>query len=423
MAWRGDINNPAPNPIQQSNLVESEINRDVNRAQEVRRDTDSQKNFSVGLYDVDEAILTHLNGLNLSVVDDGQIIKVPTKLGSQEIWKSAQKDGYLRDNNGNIILPMIVFKRESTEKDPSMQTFNRYLRYPTLKKYDDKNRYTPFNVLVGKNVPINDVYEVVMPDHMMFTYKFIIWTEYIQQMNRIVEAINFATEDYWGDKKRFKFRTKVDSFVHTIELEVESDRVVKTEFSMTVWGYLLPEYFDGKQTTTKKYLTPKKIVLGAEVVGTDFDFDVMRQSSLDKIRNQNYPNLPADEEIPPPPVTWGDVGGDINGSTASGVLDTLRILQDASNFLEQAGHNVGVVWQNPPVTDQDYGEEGWMAHDQNYLYVYSKTRWRRLAINIWQPPPLTADSPGQDGWMAHDKSYLYIYSRGRWRRAPINLFT
>jgi len=305
MAWKGNPENPAPNysPKHEGDNRGSELTS-IKREEQIRRDTDTQKDFTVKLIDIDTTVLKQLEKFDIQVVDDGNKIKVPVHYASPEKWKSIQKDGVLRDYNGKLILPGIVFKRTGSEKDNTRITFNRYLRYSVLKKYSTKNRYTPFNVLMGKNVPINEIYNVVMPDHMVFTYQFIIWTEYVEQMNSIVEKINFETEDYWGEEKGFRFRTKIDSFAHTIELPVDGDRVVKTEFNLVVNGYLLPDAYTTMQNekmTTEKMLSPKKIVMGTEVVGSEFDFSNIENNS-EKIRNQNYPNLPKSEEIPPPPI-------------------------------------------------------------------------------------------------------------------------
>ena len=210
----------------------------------------------------------------------------------------------MRDYNGKLLLPAIVLQRTTSDKDPSLLMFNRYLKYPVMKMYSEKNRYTPFNVLIGKNVPVNEVFDVVMPDHMVFTYHFIIWTEYVEQMNTLVERLNFETDDYWGDAKGYRFRTNIESFSHTIELQVDQDRMVKTEFDLVVHGYLLPDAnygLDGRKPTTQKWLTPKKIVMGQEVVATDFDLASMDENR-EKWRKQEYPNLQKDVVIPPPPV-------------------------------------------------------------------------------------------------------------------------
>ena len=165
-----------------------------------------------------------------------------------------KSDGAMRDFNGKLILPAIAFQRTTSEKDQAMMMFNRYLTYPVMRQYSEKNRYTKFSLLMGNNAPVHEVYDVVMPDHMVFTYHFIIWTEYVEQMNTIVERINFETDDYWGELRGLRFRTKIDSFSHTIELQVDQDRMVKTEFDLMVNGYLLPDIID-KFQGDKRYHT------------------------------------------------------------------------------------------------------------------------------------------------------------------------
>ena len=43
---------------------------------------------------------------------------------------------------------------------------------------------------------------------LSISYEVIIWTDFTEHMNKIVEAFQYATDEYWGDKSGFKFRTK-----------------------------------------------------------------------------------------------------------------------------------------------------------------------------------------------------------------------
>ena len=305
MAWKGDPTNPVPNVVQKSEVL-SEKKVVTNRAEQPRRDTDTQKDPTIKLMDVDMAIMKQLERFQLNVVDEGNRIKVPTFYASPEKWKSIQKDGFMRDYNGKIMLPCIVFQRTTSDKDQSMQMFNRYLKYPVMKLYSEKNRYTPFNVLLGKNVPVNDVYEVVLPDHMVFTYHFIIWTEYVEQMNTLVERMNFETGDYWGDARGFRFRTDIESFQHAIDIQVDQDRMVKTEFDLVVHGYLLNDLnygLDGSRPTTKKWFTVKKVIVTEGEVSHTLNESSFNQNA-EKWRRQDYPNLPATQITPAPPVVF-----------------------------------------------------------------------------------------------------------------------
>jgi hypothetical protein len=308
MSWKGDKSNVVPNPVQSDiNLSEGRV--DDNRALHIRRDTDDIKNFTITIKDIDETVFGQLQKMQLTVFDSGNTIKVPVMYASPEKWKSVRKDGFMRDNNGKIIFPALVYNRVNTETDKSMQMFNKYLRYDVIKKYSQKNQYTKFNILVGKNVPTNEVYSVVMPDNMIFTYKFVIWTEYIEQMNSLLERINFETNDYWGTEKGFRFRTTVDSYAHTTEFEDGNDRIVKTEFDLLLRGYLLPDVFspglDGFKPTTEKRFTAKKIVMGMEVVQSDWE-PIKNKIVEDKWRSQSYPNIVKGSEPPVPPVVLKD---------------------------------------------------------------------------------------------------------------------
>lgn len=367
MAWHGDPSNKVPNPIQED-INRSEERVGHNRALDVRRDTDRLKNFSVNIKDVDETVFNHLQKMQLSVIDAGNTINVPISYASPEKWKSVKNDGFMRDNQGKIILPALIFYRASSEADKNMMTFNKYLRYPIIQQYSQKNQYTKFSKLFGKNAPVHEVYSVVMPDHMTFNYKFMIWTEYIEQMNTLIERINFETNDYWGSSTGFRFRTSVDSYQHTTEVESGKDRLVRTEFDLTLKGYLLPDQFapglDGFKSTTEKSFTAKKIIMGVEVTATDWNPNIDDEIK-DKWRSQKYPNIRKGQEPASPPISFDD-----------------------TTF--KAGFKT--------------------------IYVPVKESYWHL------PAPPTSDSPGEEGWASYDTDYYYFYSGGHWRRVPIVLF-
>ena len=88
-------------------------------------------------------------------------------------------------------------------------------------------------------------------------------TEYVQQMNQLVETINFAENDYWGDPARFKFRASIDSFSNSVEVPSDDDRSVSSTFTVTVHSYLLPLVFDNK-TNVNRGLSTRKVIWGAE---------------------------------------------------------------------------------------------------------------------------------------------------------------
>ena len=83
-------------------------------------------------------------------------------------------------------------------------------------------------------------------------------------MNKIIEKIIFSEGSYWGEDGKFKFRTSIDSYTDASEFTVNSERIIKTNFTVTLKGYLIPEEFNNI-VTTQKHLTPKRILIGDDV--------------------------------------------------------------------------------------------------------------------------------------------------------------
>ena len=70
----------------------------VNRALQTSFRDDTTKPFSIGIKDIDEAVFYYFeNVIQPSVYQNGERLPVPIVYGSQEKWKSFQKDGYYRD--------------------------------------------------------------------------------------------------------------------------------------------------------------------------------------------------------------------------------------------------------------------------------------------------------------------------------------
>ena len=81
----------------------------------------------------------------------------------------------------------------------------------------------------------------VVPDYVKLEYSCVILTDLITQMNPIIEAINFASDAYWGPEDRFKFQSFVDTFKTEIVGEQGEDRTVRTTFTIRLNGYILPQ--------------------------------------------------------------------------------------------------------------------------------------------------------------------------------------
>jgi hypothetical protein len=80
----------------------------------------------------------------------------------------------------------------------------------------------------------------VIPDYINITYKLAIFTDYVEQMNQLIEGLEFASDSYWGDPEKYVFRAIITSFPTPVVLENAADRVSKSEVTIMLQGYIIP---------------------------------------------------------------------------------------------------------------------------------------------------------------------------------------
>jgi hypothetical protein len=245
----------------------------VNRALQTSFRNDTTKPFSIGIKDIDEAVFYYFeNVIQPSVYQNGERLPVPIVYGSQEKWKSFQKDGYYRDQNGKIMAPLIMFKRESITKNRSignkMDANNPHNYSVSQKKYDVRNSYDNFKVLTNR-IPEKQFYATVIPDYVTIEYTCIVFTYYVEQLNKIVEAIGYASDAYWGDPERFKFKALIDSFGFQTELTQDDERVVRSTFNIRLNGYIVPDILQKDINSLKKFSDKSKIIFSVEASSID----------------------------------------------------------------------------------------------------------------------------------------------------------
>jgi len=242
--------------------------RVLNRGYLYSRSDEDIKNPEVTLMDMDGAIMSYFDDvIKPSVEDNGENVKVPVMYASPERWKAIQRDGFMRDKKRQTITPVIVYRRTSIEKDESipqdkLDANNPNLFYTFEKKFSNINRYDNFRTQIG-TLPQKEYYNVMLPDYVTLTYDFIIWTSYIEQMNKIVERVVYSDGAYWGHPDKMRFRTSVDTFTDATEIG-DTERLVRTNFTVTLRGYLLPKGNFDHRSTTQKFITPKKVIFGTE---------------------------------------------------------------------------------------------------------------------------------------------------------------
>lgn len=229
----------------QYEISKGKSKQEFNRSNDIRRDDDTVKDQSIGFHDIDNAIQYYFdNTIKPEIIEAGSKVNVPVVYGSPERWKTFQQDGYFRDKVGKILTPLIAYQRTSITKNRTLgnKIDGNYpqLYYTAETKYTRQNKYDAFSVLTNAK-PIKEQYNTIIPDYVDITYNVVIWTNYVEDMNKIVESILYSEGSYWGNADRFKFRTKIDSYTNTTDLLQDDERVVRTSFDLTIYGYIVSD--------------------------------------------------------------------------------------------------------------------------------------------------------------------------------------
>jgi hypothetical protein len=158
-----------------------------------------------------------------------------------------------------------MIKRESIEKrrdlGNKLDANNPQLYVTYQEKFTKRNQYDNFSLL-NNRIPQKEFTATVVPDYVNLTYQGIIWTDYISQLNKIIEAINYSSDSYWGDSEQFKFMAMIDQFSNINELTTDDSRIVRASFSLKLQGYIIPENIQKKlKEQNTRYFSKSQIVL------------------------------------------------------------------------------------------------------------------------------------------------------------------
>jgi hypothetical protein len=176
-----------------------------------------------------------------------------------------------------------MFKKSNIEKNRNLgnkldgNEVNNFVIYQ--KKYSKRNIYDRFSLLGNRN-PSEELYGVVIPDYVTVTYQCVVFTDYVEQCDKLIEALNFASDSYWGDKDRYRFRAMIDSFTPTIEMVQGQDRGVKATFSIKLNGYIITDTYNRDKANLKKFYSKSQLLFSAETV-TDVNGTQVQSTSFE----------------------------------------------------------------------------------------------------------------------------------------------
>tara|TARA_A100001201_G_scaffold120218_2_gene103714 strand:- start:320 stop:1132 length:813 start_codon:yes stop_codon:yes gene_type:complete len=242
---------------------------EINRANEVRRDTDIIKTPKITIEDVDFALISFIRDvIKPQIVENGQVIDVPVMYANGEKWAQVQARGFMRDRKGKIMTPVISIRRASiTERDTlkslgvNQNPAGNEIVFKN--KHTKENRYGRFSVLQGTK-PANEFYAAPIPEFVDISYEFLLWTEYTEQLNSLIEQIMPTNGFAYGTT--YKFPTFLQDVSFETTNATGEDRIVRATIPATVKGTLLMP-FELKRSNIEKRFSVKKVIFGNETDG------------------------------------------------------------------------------------------------------------------------------------------------------------
>tara|TARA_Y100001937_G_C7134502_1_gene339256 strand:+ start:1260 stop:4517 length:3258 start_codon:yes stop_codon:yes gene_type:complete len=312
-----------------------------NRGKQISRLGDKTKSVSVGLMDMDSAIFFYFeNVIKPFIEENGEQVKVPVIYANPERWAALQKQGFIRDQKRKVMAPVIAFRRTGFQRDDNIPVDKIDPMDPKLhlhyeSQYTRENRYDKLTALRGLT-PKKEIFSVAVPDYVQLSYDFIVWTNFTDHMNSIIEKINWSEGSYWGDPGKFRFRTRIDNYSDASEYE-GTTRKIKTSFSLTLHGYLLPDEYPPTAVNTEKFITPKQIILN--------DSTDINVTSIAGIDEEGARTVTVINNI----AKGGGGGGGTAGAVQPLILDSgLNMVFDNTSFTGETSKTVTLATSPTP---------------------------------------------------------------------------
>ena len=240
----------------------------ANRADQIRLESKKDSPLSLGLMSMDSAIMYYFENVIRPQVDTGDGIEaVPILYANPERWKSIQKGSFVRDKQGKAQIPVIAYKRTNVEKHliSTKVDVNNPIVQSYKSSWNNRNYYDNWSKLTGVQ-PSRKYINTVIPDYVKLTYECVILTDYIEQMNPIIEDINYAAGQYWGDTSA-KFLANISSYSVDLSAESGEDRAVKSSFTIEMNGYIIPLNTQKAMSNFKPVTySPRQVIFKTKVV-------------------------------------------------------------------------------------------------------------------------------------------------------------
>ena len=306
---------------------------------------------SAGIEDVDRAVFRLFDkDLPLQVKIDDQSTKVPVVFSTGERFALTRRNSPIRDRNNTLILPVIAVYRRSIDLSPGQGGYGTPIAFRPQSSYTVKKRLSPKdrdyqnilnrfgiknqeNVSSRKNFLHNDVFpgnstrpgtiasrrngrnlsffdgnqeidlrnsltdnifEIITapyPRFMVITYEVTFWTQYVQNMNQMIEVMisRFSGQDTgfrMVSEQGMEYVAFIKSPLSTadnFDNFSQDERIIRYTFSIDVPSYIFASKHEGLPTPFRKYYSAPQIEFGyKQISGFMFTSDSNPEAVVDQ---------------------------------------------------------------------------------------------------------------------------------------------
>jgi hypothetical protein len=241
------------------------------RETHIRRDVDSQTISEThrSFTDATEALIKFIRDIiKPTVVVNGEIKSIPVMYVSAEKWASVQQYGFMRDEQGKVMAPIISIRRTNFDNSEisrlaGVRAYGNESSYYT--SYSQLNRYDNFNIL-NNQIPRKEIYSVSVPEWWKIEYEVIIWTELITHIDKLIEDFYYYRGVPVGGINGIKYAADITSLsTPEITNETGEDKLVKCNLTFEMKVPIIP-LKSTDEVNSKREISIGRIVFKEEKV-------------------------------------------------------------------------------------------------------------------------------------------------------------
>ncbi len=246
---------------------------------------------SCGIEDVDRALFKLFDKeLPFYYELDGEQKRIPCIFAGGERAMILRRKQPLRDRQGALVLPLISILRSGIEQSAEKaigpgtgqitlrkklavedRAFKRQANMENLENQDNvaESRYKGANA--NLNLGTRNIYEIItMPNPRFFTatYDVTFWTQYLSQMNLLMEALMSSYNN--GTNRSFRIESDkgywFSAYVepgfndsNNFDGYQDDERLIKTSISVKVTGYIINSKFSGAPSPFRRFISAPKV--------------------------------------------------------------------------------------------------------------------------------------------------------------------